>query len=228
MKSGYNQHHTTNITYMRLFEILSCFTLLILIGCNSNHIENVNQYKSDTVVIIHRDTIFVLPPSIKHNAQEKGKDIDTIKQAQQKKSPLTTLPKKQPIKLQASSTDTTFYYYTNKSVSVKVTPWVNNERWTLLYDLKGNETYRQKDERKSYSIFSQLSFHPNGAVTKMLISTNPGASMYWYETTITFSTTNDPEQKTDERKPYDNLQIEKPWEYWDSKTKQWKKQQVMD
>lgn len=197
-------------------------TLIIcaaVIGCRPTARESAPVASKDTIVVIQRDTIVV----VQQTATQKATPITvTSKEIKERKEPSTPVVNKE-------NSDTTFYYYVNKKVSVKVTPWVESERWVLLYDLYGHETYRHQDVRKSYTVFAHLSFHSNGAVSKMEISNNPGASMYWSETTITFSTVNEPEQKTTERKPYpEGPTFEKPWEYWDKKTRQWRKQEVQE
>jgi hypothetical protein len=203
--------------------------LMVLIsGCTNQPTNSPVVGGRDTIVIIQRDTIVVV---------QKPED-KVIENVQVIKSPVTEIfiekkvireEKKSAAIQQVQAGDTTFHYYSNKRVSVKITPWVDGERWVLLYNLLGEETYRSKDIRKSYTEVAQLKFHSNGAVSTMNIHLNPGASQYWYETTITFSTTNDPLQKSSERKPYEDLSTTpKPWEYWDSKTKQWRKQEVME
>lgn len=191
---------------------------LLLNSCQQPMSDTPPVATKDTVVIIQRDTIVIVqkdtPPAV---------SVVTAPMPKREKLPIEPKITKLP------DSDTTFHYYVNKKISVKITPWLNGERWVLLYNLLGEETYRHEDIRKSYTVFAHLKFHPNGAVSKMEINDNPGASMYWHETTITFSTTNDPEQKTSERKPYEaGPNVNKPWEYWDKKTKQWRKQEVQE
>lgn len=204
------------------------FVVVICAGCNRSTNVSPVTVKTDTLVIAHRDTVFVVQqPAADTTGTIKQQPLvakTKVKLDKKKKTP--PLPGQSAPK--ALQTDTAFNYYVNKRISVKTTPWLNGERWVLLYNLQGEETYRHKDVHKSYSVIAHLNFHPNGAVAQMKISENPGASMYWYETTITFSTTNDPQQKTSERNPYEELTINKPWEYWDKKTKQWKKQEAME
>ena len=204
------------------------FVVVFFTSCNQSSNVSPAMAKIDTLIIVHRDTVFVVQQPVTDTIRTiKEQPLvakPKIKLEEKKETPL--LPRQSAHK--ALQTDTAFNYYVNKRISVKTTPWLNGERWVLLYNLQGEETYRHKDVHKSYSVIAHLNFHPNGAVAQMKISENPGASMYWYETTITFSTTNDPELKTSERKPYEELTINKPWEYWDKKTKQWKKQEAME
>ena len=199
------------------------FSVMVLTGCNNSHSPGASENKHDTTVIVHRDTVVLIK---KENTGEHRSVAEEKKGVKKDSSVKTPLPKISETKTEA---DTTYHYYINKSVSVKITPLINNERWVLLYNLQHEETYRQQEIRKSFSETAQLKFHQNGAVSKMEIHSNPGASMYWYETTITFSTTNDPLQKTGERKPYEEEPLkQKPWEYWDNKAKQWKKQEAQE
>lgn len=125
--------------------------------------------------------------------------------------------------------ETILHKYVNGAVSVEITPWVNDERNVILYDLYGKETFRMEEVRHSYTIRAELVFAPNGSVSKAIVHTNPGASMYWYESEITFDTTNGPTGKIDHRYPQslDDIMGEK-WQYWDKKTKTWKVQEVME
>lgn len=205
---------------MRLFNCI-CIVMVTLIGCNRSPANLSRGLKTDTLVIIHRDTVFITQQPI---PKESGRKIKTEVKVKEQ------LPAELP-KQKAKTTvlnDTTFNYYVNKQISVKTTPWLNDERWILLYNLQGEETYRHKDIRKSYTVFAHLSFHPNGAVSQMQINENPGASRQWSETVITFSTINEPLSKHTELKPVEELLMPKPWEYWDNKTRQWKKQEVME
>jgi ribosomal protein S12 methylthiotransferase accessory factor YcaO len=56
---------------------------------------------------------------------------------------------------------------------------------------------------------------------------NPGASRYWYETEITFSSTNQPLTKVDTQMPMEHL-TPTDKEYWDEKKKQWVKQLTIE
>lgn len=145
-------------------------------------------------------------------------------------------PKTEPTKpitkptVHPSGKDTIYHKYTNGKVSVKITPWVNQERKVLFFDLYGNQTFSLEEVRHSYSIGVDLKFAPNGSVSTALVHTNPGASMYWHETTITLDTTNEPINKIDRRYPQNSLDdiMNEKWMYWDKKSKSWKQQEVME
>lgn len=127
--------------------------------------------------------------------------------------------------------DTTFHYYVNGKISVKIHPWKDQERKIELFDLYGKVTYTCGDIWKSYTTMHRLSFHSNGAVKKMEVSHNPGASMYFYTDHIQFSTTNDPEVMYKEKFPtntiQDAMEAQIPW-FYNKKSKTWVKQEVME
>ncbi len=125
--------------------------------------------------------------------------------------------------------DTTYYKYTNGKVSAKVTPWVNNRRKTILFDRHGKKTYEMEDVHLSYQITTRLSLRQDGSVEKASIHNNPGASMYWHETTITFDTDNEPSWKTEKQMPEHNLSLTAPVSsYWNKTTRQWVKQEAVE
>lgn len=131
--------------------------------------------------------------------------------------------------LRQNPNDTQYFYYRgNRSVSVKVTPRYDGRQWYILYAPNGQEMYRQEAiYESSYQQSVELRFQPNGAVEKMNIHLNPGASMYWYETEISFSWNNQPEWRQSRQMPEHSVTIPVP-EYWDKKTNTWRRQEVMD
>ncbi len=126
--------------------------------------------------------------------------------------------------------DTVFYYYKSnpKHVSVAVSPWKDGKRSVQFYDPQGNITYTCQDVKMSFSLITQLKiFHENGAIAEIEIHNNPGASMYWYETYITFGINNEPEWKTDIQKPERSLeQYMHNKSFWNKSTKTWVKQEI--
>jgi hypothetical protein len=131
----------------------------------------------------------------------------------------------------SNKSDTISYFYTNtKKISAKIPPRnVRGDKMKIrFYDLKGNVTFEQEDIYSSYSISTEIKeFHPNGAVKRIVIHFNPGASLHWYETIITFDTDNTPSWKEDITYPMtmDNMTNNKS--YWDKDKKQWVKQEVV-
>lgn len=146
-----------------------------------------------------------------------------------KPKPAETKPTVTP-NVPKESTDTIYHKYVNGKVSVKITPWVDGKRQVLFYDLYGNQTFDLEEVRHSYTVRAELKFAPNGSVHTAVVHTNPGASMYWYESEITFSTINEPISKIDHRYPQNSLDdlMNEKWIYWDKRTKTWKQQEVME
>jgi hypothetical protein len=120
------------------------------------------------------------------------------------------------------------YYKSNpKTKSLEITPWKDGRRELRFYGLDGTLQYAQKDVNLSYHVISEVvNRHPNGAIASIKISENPGASLYFYTTTITFNTMNVPEWKTTETYPptLENS-MNNSW-YWVPKEQQWKKQEI--
>lgn len=126
--------------------------------------------------------------------------------------------------------DSIFYYYKNsKKVSLIITPWENHRRKLLFLDPFGQLTYKQEDVKLSYSKSTSIkAFHPNGAVSKITVFMNPGASLYMYNTTITFDINNNPSWKYIKTTPPKQTHLlSNDSYYWDKKTKSWKKQHVV-
>ncbi|MEP7171708.1 MAG: hypothetical protein ABI855_20210, partial [Bacteroidota bacterium] len=148
-------------------------------------------------------------------------------------SPLPATVQKQKINSADNKNESAsvFYYYKDspKRISVEITPWINGRRKVIFYDPFGKETYRCENVRMSYTITTALKkFHDNGAVAQIEIHNNPGASMYWYETEITFDINNEPQWKTEIQKPEMNLeQSMNNKSYWNANTKQWVKQEII-
>jgi hypothetical protein len=124
--------------------------------------------------------------------------------------------------------DTVRHYYTNGSISVKISPWSEFRQTITLYDLYGRVTFETENIRQSYSVSNDLKFHANGAVSTIVEHMNPGASLYMYKSTMTFSTTNDPQVKRNEKWPssLDEISKERPW-FWNKQSKQWVQQEIV-
>ena len=136
--------------------------------------------------------------------------------------PKTTKPPK-------PANDTTYHYYVNKKVSVKIHPWKDGRRAIELFDLYGKKTFQTEDINLSYSQFNHLSFHENGGVKKIKQSFNPGASMYMYESVMEFGTTNEPSVMYKSQWPAsldEMMEAQIPW-FWNKRTGQWVKQEIV-
>lgn len=122
-----------------------------------------------------------------------------------------------------------FYYSNSKNVSLEVKTLEQRSKNYTLYDPFGNQTYMFEERYESFSIRVEVvEWHSNGAVAKVVVHTNPGASRYWYESTYTFGINNEPQWKYDLRFPIETTSFQNDNSYyWDIKTKQWKKQEVI-
>ncbi len=126
------------------------------------------------------------------------------------------------------SDGTTIYTFRNGKVSAKVTPWVQNRRKTILFDQQGNQTYQMEDVHLDHSITTRLFFREDGSVKNAPIHNNPGASMYWYETGITFDENNQPMFKTEKQMPEHNLSLNGAnRSFWNKNTRQWVAQETV-
>lgn len=104
-------------------------------------------------------------------------------------------PVEQPVQ-KVNDSGAIHYFKDSKKVAVRITPWKNNQREVICYDLKGNVTYSFEDVRRDYTVFTEVvSFHENGAANRIHVSSNPGASLYYYETNFTFDEENYPLKK---------------------------------
>jgi outer membrane lipoprotein-sorting protein len=69
--------------------------------------------------------------------------------------------------------DTIYNYYTNKKVSVKTAPMVNDEQKIWLYDPFGNVTYTFTNSRKHGSTHTDFKYRPDGSVSETNTSIQP-------------------------------------------------------
>jgi outer membrane murein-binding lipoprotein Lpp len=175
--------------------------------------ESDNKPAQDTAAATNSNTVSPLP-------SPKVTETQTHKPKQKEVKPLP--------QTKSAENDTIFHYYVNGKVSVKIHPWKDSKRKIELFDLYGRQTFETEDIRMSYSVGNTLYFHKNGAVSKIEESMNPGASMYMYYATMTFSTTNDPEVRTSRKQP-ESLQdqLKQVPEFWDKKARKWVKQEIV-
>lgn len=212
--------------------------VLALAGCtnNSSTEENRMLYQkmdSSKTSVVSRQSSVV--DSAKITTDSPSLNLRQTKPKYITPSPPQTMPVQNPkTKLTGATAlnDTVYYYYTGlpKRISVKVTPWNAGRRQLLFYNPFGEITYTCKDVRMSYSTITRLKkFHSNGAAAKIEIGDNPGAIMYWHETTITFDINNNPQWKTISRKPVESLEDAMNNNYyWNEKTRQWIKQEIIE
>ncbi|WP_018344775.1 hypothetical protein [Cytophaga aurantiaca] len=219
---------------------------IIFCGCNfiyennTNHDAALEELKRETdslkkeINVLkkqanNKDTLYNISNPVSAYRSDSVKDTTSIKRTLPKvPSDKKTVQKKTKV---SKKSDTMFYYYTNtKKISAKIPARnVQGEKIRIrFYDLKGNITFEQEDVFASYSISTEIKeFHSNGAVKRIVIHFNPGASIHWYETIITFDTDNIPLWKEDVTYPMtiDNMMNNKS--YWDITKKQWVKQEVV-
>jgi hypothetical protein len=142
------------------------------------------------------------------------------------------LPKKRDsikaIVLPPKPTKEIYYFTKSQKPSLIIEPWTEGKRKLLFYNHNGELTYTQEDVHMSYSISSTVKgFHSNGAVNAIEIHINPGASMYMYQSDITFDEDNIPLWKKDSQWPSRLEDYMKPPYYWDRKEKIWKQQEIV-
>lgn len=123
-----------------------------------------------------------------------------------------------------------FYYKGQpQRISVEISAWNNDRRTLKFYNPFGEVTYKIEDVKLSYSSVTELKrMHDNGACAMIETGMNPGASMYWYETKITFDENNNPLWKEEIEKPEMSIEQNlnnKSW--WNAKTKSWIKQEII-
>ena len=86
--------------------------------------------------------------------------------------------------------DTVLHRFENGSPSVVATDWHKYTRTLRIMSRDSVVQYTFKEVRSSYRVSVAFKFHPNGAVKKAVQGTHPGASRFWTESTITFTTDN--------------------------------------
>lgn len=124
--------------------------------------------------------------------------------------------------------DSTVYQYVNGKTSVIRTPWVDGRRETKFFNLHGDLTYTIEEARLSYQVSADLKFYDNGGVETAHVFTNPGASRFMYNSTIHFSTTNEPQWKLDKQTPAVSIEDAAGTKYfWHKKEMRWVKQEVI-
>lgn len=186
-------------------------------------IEKMNQRVAD------KDSVSAIKDTF--SSQPKVKALDTLTATEKtvvvkrKVNPVPDRMKRSP--------DTICYFYTaSKKISVKIVPpkTYGEKKKIRFYDPQGRVTFEQEDILTSYSISTEIKeFHANGAVKRIIIHLNPGASMHWYETVITFDTDNIPLWKEEFTYPLTLEGMMNNKFYWDKSKNQWASgESVMD
>jgi hypothetical protein len=119
--------------------------------------------------------------------------------------------------------DTTFYYFTTSNqISAYQTPWENGASVFIFFNQKGDETVRFELVHSHYTVLLEIrSFHDSGAVNEIIISENPGASLYHFKTHYFFSVENQPEKRRFDHYPTTVEQTLYNQEVWDPDQKKW-------
>lgn len=214
-----------------IFLLLACS----LCSCNTKSTQTEASYRPIRDTIFIKDTLVILKETVPENkVQAVAQTPNPVKKIKAKKEeeklikPALPAPQKLKPEKYEESKDTQFYYYQNsKDISVKISPWNNGRRYFILYNAAGNSTYQMEEIKLSYQQSVTLHFHLNGAVQNANIHLNPGASMYWYETEISFDSNNMPQWRQQQQYPIMQLQLPQV-EYWDKASNQWKKREVME
>jgi hypothetical protein len=127
----------------------------------------------------------------------------------------------------STNNDTMYHYFSNGNLSVKIEP-MSDRQLIRIYNLKGEEVYQLENVRMSYSVSNKITFRANGSVEKVNTHTNPGASMYFYESEILFDTDNTPTFMRSFRKPTMSINDAMGDKYlWDINKGGWVKQEIV-
>jgi len=225
----------------------SCFILLIFLfgSCSNNNQEQVahlSQQLDSTRILL--DSLIKMQSSISlqgttgiplnkedSSLQEQAVDAASNRSSDKPQRPIPEKPieKTRPPQIKSEAEPKVYLYKNSNKVSVQVIPGAQRSKDFVLFDPLGNETYRLEQHIESYSItVDLLEWHSNGAIHKVKVHTNPGASMYWYETLYTFGINNEPQWKVSTQFPQNKVSMESDNSYyWDAKTKSWKKQEAV-
>jgi hypothetical protein len=111
--------------------------------------------------IVH-DTVYITEK--RTNATNLTKKKVSPKKIIPQRKKITVEPTQEKIKSIEIPNKEIRKYYTNKKLSVLITPWEDGRRNWHLYDLYGNETIMLTEVNLSYSVFFDAAYHPNGAV----------------------------------------------------------------
>lgn len=116
------------------------------------------------------------------------------------------------------------YFNGTTKIAIRISPWENDRRTVTCYNRQGEATYTFQDVRLSHTESTTVeSFHPNGAVSRIRHSSNPGGSRYMYETAYWFDADNYPLKKEEHEYP-ESVQLDpgSGTRLWDRATKTWK------
>ena len=206
--------------------VIIIILVTIFSSCNNNK-KAPSPYQviieKDTVYIVSKDTIYTSSNNIKKEIQPNT----TKKSIAYKHDTITSkkeiLNSKPTTKSNTTiTTDIIVYYKGTKIISTLTTPWKNEKRIIQFFDKLGNKTYEIEDIKHSYTSITTLRYHEDSSVIDALTHLNPGASMYWYETTTRFEKNNEPtfQETTEYPEKLSALNNDK-LKTWDKVNKKW-------
>ena len=214
--------------------IVSAFCLLLLSCYQENNYSNNNAHLEQKIDSLQEQILqlkkelsqpplkkdSLLQTSIKQNNSNTKKTDSVAKKTVPKKKQPSLLQEKKDI-------DTAYHHYKNGKLSVKIFPWNNGKRRIIVYNPQGQITYEFEDIRLSYSYHTEFKFRKDGSIENSITHMNPGASMHWYETIITFDNSNIPVTKEEKEFPLTRLEkIQLPY-FWNKEKKQWIQQEIV-
>lgn len=217
---------------------------LLFGNCSNNNQEQVAQLSKQldsTRVLIdslikmqtkEESETLAEPQAVKtdSNKKEQNERLVLEKGLLQERKEITVkkVEKPTPPPIHIASEPKEYYYKGTKQRSLQIMGGEQRSKDFILFDPWGKETYRFEQRIESYSITVDLvEWHPNGALSKAVVNTNPGASMYWYTDEYSFGINNEPLWMVSTQHPERTTALESDNTfYWDPKTKSWKKKEV--
>lgn len=126
-----------------------------------------------------------------------------------------------------AASDTSYHYFKNGILSVKIEPNGDSQKiW--VYHIMGDLIYEMENVRMSYSVSNRLFFRENGALEKVEAFFNPGASLYMYHSIIQFNEDNEPLYRVDHQTPVKTISEQAGKKFlWDRIGKRWIEQEVI-
>ena len=127
--------------------------------------------------------------------------------------------------------DTTLHRFVNGSPSVTASEWASNKRNVRVWSPDSALQYTFEEVQGSYRVSVRFQYHSNGAVKTAVQTTHPGASRFWTESTVTFSTDNHPLWMRSEQLPKSSNSVlagAKNVRYWNPKKRQWQAQETTE
>ncbi|RBA28542.1 hypothetical protein [Flavobacterium tibetense] len=209
------------------------FLFILLVACKPDVTEVSNlQQQIDSLSLelktlkqeIQKDSI---PKEVLVEEKESQPNKPTVLKEVEVPQPKEEIaPKKKENPVVSSKNDTTYHYFNDGRLSVKIAP--RSERQKIwIYLPNGEVIYELENILMSYSSHNTLYFRTDGSLERVSSSFNPGASLYMYKTETYFQTNNEPKYKLEEKTPNTlEEQMNNKW-LWNSKTRSWVKQEIV-